>query len=331
MDNYILSFIVSFIICFLVGLIYIKFLKKRKLSQTILEYVEVHNSKQGTPTMGGVMFLISTLATCMIFCVNENFITFLCLVCTLGFGVIGFLDDYIKIKFKRNLGLTVFQKIFGLGGLAIIIGLICYFSSDVLPTFLPFTFLNINLGIFIIPIVIFVIIAITNAVNLIDGLDGLCSKVSLVYLLAFSFILYYFSEQLFNLGYAEISIQEIKNLSLACTIFAGSLLAFLSFNSHKASVFMGDVGSLAIGGFIGCAGVFSGLWLYIPFLGLLYVITVVSVVIQVLYFKKTGKRVLLMAPIHHHFEKKGYNEEKIVNSYSILSILITALCIYFSI
>lgn len=331
MKEYSIIFLVSFLLCFIFALPYIKFLKKRQYSQTILEYVEVHSSKIGTPTMGGIVFLFTTLLVCFIFCRENSFLLFLSLACMIGFAVIGFLDDFIKIKFKRNLGLTPWQKIVGQGGLALIISLFCYFSLYTFETYVPFTLNAFSLGFFIMPIVFIVIIATTNAVNLIDGLDGLATKVTIVYLISFSIILMALADKLYIEGYAIMNIDEIKNLAKGCIALAGSLLAFLVFNSHKALVFMGDVGSLALGGFIACVGVFSGLWLYIPLLGFLYVLTSISVILQVLHFKRTGKRIFLMAPLHHHFEKKGVNEEKIVSLYTIFGIIISTICIYFTV
>ena len=195
---------------------------------------------------------------------------------------------------------------------------------------MPFSFVEFNLGIFIIPVVFLVVIGTVNAVNLIDGLDGLCSKISCVYLIAFGVILLTFSQDLYMSGFSEMQVLEVQNLAKGSICLAGALLGFLVFNSNKASVFMGDVGSLAIGGFISCVGVFSGLWLYIPILGFLFVLTALSVILQVIYYKKTKKRIFLMAPLHHHFEKKGINESKIVSCYSILSIIISLICIYFT-
>ena len=325
-----LLFLITFAIGFIIGYPYVKFLTKRKYNQTILEYVEVHANKKDTPTMGGIIFIVSCIIACAIFIRENNFLLILSLLFLVGFGLIGFLDDFIKIKFKRNLGLRPYQKIIGQGGLSLILSLYVFFSSNQINTFLPFTTNIINFGFWIIPIVFLVTIATTNAVNLIDGLDGLATKVSMVYLLAFATLLFVFSDKLYYLGYSELNIMQMQNLAYGCVILSGALLAFLIFNCNKAKVFMGDVGSLALGGFISCIGILSGLWLYIPLLGVLYVLTALSVLMQVAYYKKTKKRIFLMAPLHHHFEKKGVNEQKIVTIYTIISIIVSLVCIYFS-
>lgn len=331
MNTYIILFLCAFALSVLIGYPLIKLLKKRKANQTVLEYVEVHSAKNNTSTMGGIMFILSTILTAALFLGGECFLSVLSLACMLGFGLIGFLDDFIKIKFKRNLGLTPWQKIIGQGGIALIIALFCYFSPVSFASFVPFSLVEFDLSFFIIFIAFFVIIGTTNAVNLIDGLDGLCGKVSVVYLIAFGVILSIFADKIYALGYSVLTVEEAQNLAKTCIILGGALFGFLVFNSGKASVFMGDVGSLAIGGFISCASVLSGLWLYLPILGILYVITAISVIVQVLYYKRTKKRVFLMAPLHHHFEKKGVSESKIVAIYSIISIIVALSCIYLTI
>lgn len=330
MQNFILIFLISFSVCFLIGYPYVKFLTKKQFNQTILEYVEIHSSKKNTPTMGGIMFVVSAIIVNLIFCRENNFLIILCLLSMFGFALIGFLDDFIKIKFKRNLGLTPVQKVIGQGGIALILSLFCYFSKYNIQTFIPFSQTTINLSLGIIFIILFVIIGTVNSVNLIDGLDGLATKVTLVYLLAFGVIITITADKLYYLGYSELDIFEMQNMAKGCISLAGSLLAFLIFNCNKAKVFMGDVGSLALGGFVASVGVLSGLWLYIPILGVLYVVTALSVILQVLYYKKTKKRIFLMAPLHHHFEQKGVNEQKIVSIYTILSIIIALICIYFT-
>lgn len=331
MQEFILIFICSFLLCFVIGVPYVKFLTKRKYNQTILEYVEIHSSKKNTPTMGGIMFVLSATIISFIFCAEYNFLLVLSLLVMLGFGLVGFLDDFLKIKFKRNLGLTPWQKILGQGGISVIIALFCYFSSYNITTFIPFSLSTINLSFGIIFVVFFVMLGTVNSVNLIDGLDGLASKVSLVYLVGFGIILQIIADKLYYLGYSEFDVYQLINLSKGCIALSGALLAFLIFNASKAKVFMGDVGSLSLGGFIACAGVLSGLWLYIPLLGFLYVVTALSVIIQVLHYKRTKRRIFLMAPLHHHFEQKGINEQKIVTIYTIISIIIALVCIYFTI
>lgn len=322
MSKLIICFVCAFVLSTILTIPFLKFLKKRKYGQTILEYVSMHEEKQNTPTMGGIVFLLSTIVVSLLFCDKNNFLLPFTLICTFGFAVIGFLDDYIKVHFKRNLGLTPWQKIIGQGGICLIISLYVYFSNN-FEIVLPFSFSGISLGFFVIPIIFFTCVATVNSVNLIDGLDGLNAKVSIVYLLCFSVILLLFAS--FNKNFAEL-----QNLALGNFALSGALLGFLIFNSHKAKVFMGDVGSLGIGGFIACEACCTGLILYIPLIGIMYVITALSVILQVLYYKKAKKRIFLMAPLHHHFEKKGWNEEKIVTLYTICGIIVGLICIYFT-
>lgn len=332
MKTALLALICSFVIAFAVALPLINYLKRRKLGQNILEYVDFHSSKQGTPTMGGLIFLIAISICGLIFYSDNSTLMFMTIIVTLGYGLIGFLDDFIKLKFNRNLGLTPIQKIIGQGGLALIVAFYCYYSP-LIPNSLimPFSFYEIEIGFWIIPIVFLLFIAVTNAVNLTDGLDGLAGSVGIVCIVCFGILFYLYSNILNINGAGIIQIEELNNLITISFAFVGGLLAFLIFNSHKAKVFMGDVGSLAMGAFINCLAVFSGLYLYLPFICLMFLITTVSVILQVLYYKTTKKRLFLMAPLHHHYEKKGVNESKIVSSYTIFSILISIVVIYLSI
>lgn len=327
-----LALVLCFFVTMLIAVPIIKLLRNKKLGQNILEYVDLHTSKQGTPTMGGVIFLLSLSLVSIIFYNDNSFLMLMTVLVTLGYGLVGFLDDFIKLKFNRNLGLTPFQKIFGQGGLAVIVSLFCYYSPLVPKAIIvPFSFYEIEIGFWIIPIVFFLCLAVTNAVNLTDGLDGLAGSVSAVAIAGFAVLIYIFSNHQYYLGVGDAQIQQLNSLLIISFAFVGGLLAFLLFNANKAKVFMGDAGSLAIGGFITAISVFSGLYLYLPLICFMFVITTLSVILQVLYFKKTKKRIFLMAPLHHHFEKKGVNEAKIVAWYAIISIIITTICIYFSI
>ena len=326
MTELLISLVVSFFIGLLIGSPVIKYLRKQKAGQSILEYVEMHSSKQGTPTMGGIIFLASLIFASIILLDEYSYLAIFTILITLGYGLIGFLDDYIKIRFKRNLGLKPYQKIIGQGGLSLIVALACYFNPLVTKSLvLPFGLGEIYVGAWIIPIIIFIFLAVTNAVNLTDGLDGLAGSVSAVYLCAFGVLLSAVTLDLYNNGASNELIEEYGNLMVVIGAMIGGLLAFLFYNSHPAKVFMGDVGSLALGALIASLACFTGLIFYIPFLGLMFVISTVSVIMQVLYYKKTKKRIFLMAPLHHHFEKKGVNESKIVSIYIIITIIISAI------
>ncbi len=326
MTNILLGFVISFVIAGLIAPIVLNLCKKLKASQTILHYVEAHKSKQGTPTMGGIIFIISSILSAMFIMKKDITLAVICLTSMFGFGILGFLDDYIKVRYKQNKGLRAYQKIIGQLGLSILLAVFAYYSSFVgTGIVVPFTNSTIDLGAFYIPFVIFVFIAVTNSVNLLDGLDGLAGGVSFIYLIGFIAI------TILHLGVgtglAPNFILEQYNMLAVTGCLLGGLLVFLILNGHPALIFMGDTGSLALGGFISALAVMSGLVLYLPILGLAYVITSLSDVIQVLHYKRTKKRVFLMAPLHHHFEKKGMNENKIVIVYIIVTLFISALTV----
>lgn len=307
-----LAFVVSFVVSPLVFMV----CKKLKASQTILHYVEAHISKQGTPTMGGFIFIIGTVSASF-FAFNLDFtFALLSIISMLAYATLGFLDDFIKIKAKQNLGLRAYQKLIGQVGISLILGFFIYkyVGSSIA---IPFSHLSLDLGVFIIPFIVLFFVAFVNSVNLLDGLDGLCSGVSQAFLLGFILLL---SLTLINLSGAILT--ETQNLILVCTALMGGLFAFQVFNGYPASIFMGDTGSFAIGGFLSAVTAFSGLELYVLILGLPFVLTALSDLIQVMYYKKTKKRVFLMAPLHHHFEKKGINENKIVIVYIVITVML---------
>ena len=324
--------IVAFVVAFIVAKPIISWLLSIKAKQTILEYVELHKDKQGTPTMGGLIILFGLIAGSVLCFNGEMYLATMTLIVTLGFGLIGFLDDFLKIKYKHNLGLQPYQKIIGQVGISVLIGLFCYFSPLIdNALILPFSFESVEIGFWIVPVVVFVFLSLVNAVNLIDGLDGLAGSVSITYTIGFMAVLFIYIDFVYSAGAGALTVNELTNLGVVGSALIGSILAFLIFNSNRASVFMGDVGSLAIGGCLTCLAVFSGLILYIPLLGIAFVLTALSVVIQVLHYKRTKKRVFLMAPLHHHFEKKGVNETKIVSIYIILTIIVSVITIMLTI
>lgn len=294
------------------------FAKKLKIRQTILQYVDNHSAKSGTPTMGGVAFIIATAVAGFAMIRGDKSIAVITIVVTIGYGIVGFLDDFIKVYFKRNEGLTPLQKIFFQLIIAVIVSVYAYYNPLVGDEIiLPFGLKTVSLGYFAIPLYVVVYLACTNAVNLTDGLDGLAAGVSCVYILGFGAIAFivYLSSGNYN--------SEYINLLIVLGALAGALLGFLCFNSHPASIFMGDTGSLALGGGLACAAIFSKLMLYIPLIGIMYLLTALSVIIQVGYYKMTKKRVFLMAPLHHHFERKGFKESKIVSVYMIVTAVVS--------
>lgn len=302
----IIAFAVSAILCPIV----IPFLHKLKFGQQVREDgPQAHLKKQGTPTMGGLVFLTAVVITSLLY-IRDYPRIIPVLFMTVGFGVIGFLDDYIKIVMKRSEGLNPVQKLIGQ---FIITGIFVYYlvcSGEVGTSMLvPFTGgfehgLYLNLGFLFIPFVFFVVLGTDNGVNFTDGLDGLCTSVTI---LVATFL-------------TIISIGENSGISPITGAVVGSLLGFLLFNVYPAKVFMGDTGSLALGGFVASAAYMMRLPLFIPIIGLIYLVEVLSVIVQVTYFKKTGgKRIFKMAPIHHHFELCGWSETRVVAVFSVIT------------
>ena len=323
MKNILLGLTLSLVLTFIFGKIFIPKLANLKAGQPILKYVETHKDKNGTPTMGGLFFIIASSISYIVINGVGNRTAIVSLSISLSFMVVGFLDDFLKIKLKRNEGLKAYQKILFLLSIAVISAFFSY-RNGLIIFYLPFTFEVVVLGWWTIPIVIFIFVAITNSVNLTDGLDGLASSVSLVYLFFLSIIIYL---ELDRTSGVYLSYENAKSLISLSFCFIGGLIGFLIFNVNKAKVFMGDTGSLALGGLIGSVSVFSLNSFLIPILGATFVFSAVSVIIQVLYFKKTKKRVFLMAPFHHHLQMKGLTESKIAYIYSLITGIMGTLLI----
>ena len=300
--------IVSFAISALLGPIVIPFLRRLKVGQTERKELESHLRKNGTPTMGGLMILASIIIT-SVFYVKDYPKIVPILFMTVGFGVIGFLDDYLKVVLRRSDGLLAWQKmlcqIVVTTVFAVYMG--CY--SDVpLTMLIPFSggkYLDLGWGAF--PVLYLAVIGTVNGTNFTDGLDGLASSVTIMVATFFSVVAIGT-----NAGIAPIT----------CAV-VGALLGFLLFNVYPASVFMGDTGSLALGGFVVSAAYMMQMPLFIVIVGLIYLVEVLSVIIQVTYFKKTGgKRIFRMAPIHHHFELGGWSETRVVAVFSITTAIL---------
>ena len=272
-----LAFILSFLLAVLLGTLVIKVAKRIKASQTILHYVKEHEAKQGTPTMGGFIFIIPTFVCGLIFAKTDFMLSVITLFVMLSYGILGFLDDFIKIKFRQNEGLKPYQKIIGQVGIATIVAIFCYKNALVGSSIIiPFVNVEVNLGIFIILFIILVYTAFVNSVNLIDGLDGLCSGTSIGFLLPVVSIFMIIA----NSQIGALSTETI-NLATIALCLIGSLIGFLCFNVFPAKIFMGDTGSLAIGGFLASIMTFTRLELLILIIGLMYVITAISDILQV--------------------------------------------------
>jgi len=313
-----LAFILSFALSLFLMPFIIKIFNRRHASQTILGYVENHKEKNGTVTMGGVVFIITTLLLAFFF-LKYNHTWFICLLVSVFFGVLGFMDDYIKIKYKQNLGLRAYQKIIGQVGISLIFAIFIYFSTSGGQVFLPFSEKVIDLGFWIIPLVVLVLVATTNSVNLTDGLDGLAGNVTNLYLIFFVIIVALLQNNLYLSGETGSIIQNMRDINILSMLFVGAILGFLMFNTNKASIFMGDVGSLCLGGYIGASACVIGMEFLIPILGFCFVFSSFSVILQVAVFKTKRKRVFKMAPFHHHLQMSGLSEPKIVAIYSAVT------------
>lgn len=323
----IIALIVSLAVGLVLGYPILLAMRKLKAGQQILSYVDAHKSKQGTPTMGGLIFIVAIAVVGLAFFWKSTEVVVA--VCgMIAYGIIGFLDDFLKIKHHQNLGLKAYQKIIAQSGIAIILSVYCYFSGGFARQIvLPWTDVTINIGWWIIPLVFLLYIATTNAVNLLDGLDGLATSVSSVIFVSLMIILAIFAKKL---GYGGETLQSasVYGLSGLSGVVFGSLMAFLCYNGFPAKIFMGDTGSLALGGLMASIFAFSGQILLIFILGLMLIVTCLSVIIQVLYFKITkGKRVWLMTPLHHHYQYKGVHEAKITVCYTVITIVCGLICL----
>ena len=316
------SVVFAFLVTLVISPFVISMIKREKIKQVILNYVEAHSGKSGTPTMGGIIFLISISIVSMICLKTESLLAKMTILIFLAYGVVGFLDDFIKFKFKRNLGLRAYQKIVFQLAISLIVGCFVYYSNLVGSTLvIPFSNRMIDIGWGVIPLVSIVYLASTNAVNLTDGLDGLASSTTFSYMLSFVALMVVLIVSGFA-GANEIVLDETKNLMLVAAVTAGAMLSFLIFNCFPAKIFMGDTGSLALGSLVASVAVFSKTSLYIPILGIMFVLSAVSVMIQVAYYKLTKRRIFLMAPLHHHFEKKGVHEVRITICYALVTVIV---------
>ncbi len=331
MRSYAFIVIISFLATLLLGIILIPWLKKLKFGQQVRDDgPKTHLKKTGTPTMGGIIFIFPLILVSLLETRGSGEFVIVAVLSTLGFALIGSLDDYIKVVKKRSLGLRAYQKIISQLVIAVVLAFYAYLNPYIgSSVIVPFIGAEWDLGVFYIPIATFIIIGTVNSVNLTDGLDGLCSGVTLVITATLSIILT-FSAKLANeesLGWLAENYQDLIVFSAALT---GALLGFLRYNAHPAQVFMGDTGSLGLGGAISALSILLRIPLWIPIFGGIYLAEAVSVILQVGSFKLRGKRIFKMAPIHHHFELKGMPETRVVSMFMIATVflcLITLLSI----
>lgn len=305
--NILAPLVMGFIFSIVLGPIFIPLLHKLKFGQNIRkDGPKSHQKKSGTPTMGGIIFFISVALTMLIMGYKGMDKQMILLYSLFAFGFIGFLDDMLKIIHKDNEGLKPLQKMILLLLFSIALAWYgySYIGSDIT---IPFTNFKLDLKILYIPFIVVYYAAVTNAVNLTDGIDGLATSVTVIVLTFFAIIG-------FRTGNSEVAIFAIA--------LAGALLGFLKFNAFPAKIFMGDTGSLALGGAIGTMALMLKMPLFVIIVGGMYVVETLSVIIQVTSFKMTGKRVFKMAPIHHHFEHLGWSEVKIVTVFSIITAIL---------
>ncbi|WP_096199258.1 phospho-N-acetylmuramoyl-pentapeptide-transferase [Bacillus sp. FJAT-45350] len=307
----------SFLVSVILSPIIIPFLRRLKFGQSIRdEGPKSHQKKSGTPTMGGMMILISVIVTAIV--ISFKFLSLstemiLLLFVTFGFGVLGFLDDFIKVVMKRNLGLTSKQKLLGQLVVAGIFYIVLHqigFSTEIT---IPATTLSIDIGWLYLPFAIVMLVGASNAVNLTDGLDGLLAGTGAIAFGAFAVLAW-------NAGMVDVAI--------FCASVVGAVLGFLVFNAHPAKVFMGDTGSLALGGAIAAVAIILKLEILLVIIGGVFVIETLSVIIQVISFKTRGKRIFKMSPLHHHYELSGWSEWRVVVTFWLVGMIFAIIGIY---
>ena len=323
-----LSVFTSLVIVLIIGGPFIKFFSNQKILNPIRDDgPEDHIVKKiGTPTMGGVIILLGLLVSVLLWADLSNLNIIFCIYIAVSFGLLGAFDDFKKIKYSNSAGISSKLKII-LQILLAVVGVILFVSyvdyQDITNLYFPF-FKNliVNLGWFFIPFSVFVIIGSSNAVNLTDGLDGLATVPVILVAACFAFISYVTGNIVFS-DYLQIPyIEGTGEISIFCGAIIGSCLGFLWFNAPPAKIFMGDTGSLSLGGSLGAVGIITKHEIVLAITGGLFVLEAISVMVQVISFKLTGKRIFKMAPIHHHFEKKGWPESTVVIRFWIISIIL---------
>ncbi len=318
----------ALVICFILGPWLIERMRQIKLGQFIREEgPKSHQQKAGTPTMGGILINVAILIPTLLWADVLNPYIWIILFVTFAYGAIGFVDDYRKLVKRRNLGLTAKHKFSMQIGVALAAGLaIAYLPAihnnySTVLTFPFFKTLQVNLGFLYIPFIVVVIVGASNAVNLTDGLDGLAIGTTLIAAVTYT-ILTYAAGNFRVADYLRIAwVPQAGELAVFCGAMVGASLGFLWFNAHPAEIFMGDVGSLALGGAIGCLAVMVKQEILLLLVGGLFVVEAVSVILQVASFKLTGRRVFKMSPLHHHFELAGWRETKVVVRFWIIAII----------
>lgn len=311
--KYVGAFLTSFILSLIINKIIIKLFRYKKWKQVERKYLQTHIVKEGTPSLGGLGIMISSLISLFVYSNIKDFNREIVAVIFgfIAFGLIGLWDDYAKIKNKKEDGLSGKKRLFLEGVIVLYILVILGFNvSDFIKTEINIFNKHIFLGALFIPFIMFVIVGCANSVNLSDGLDGLSSGLVVCSILPFAII-------------------AIKNEEISLSIFIlaviGSILGFMIYNLHPAKIFMGDTGSLSLGALLACVSIYLDKIYVLPIAALIFILESLSVIIQVLYYKKTKKRIFLMTPFHHHYEKKGIKEYRIVNYFWLLGLILSVL------
>lgn len=314
----ILSILIAFIVALVIGKLMIPFLRRLKFGQhERTDGPKSHLVKEGTPTMGGIFIVLGVIAAMLVFLGEITVYGWVALLGAMAYCLIGFIDDLIIVLKKRNLGLSPKQKLVAQFIFAVLIAVWAYNDPQIgSKLYIPFADVYWDLGVIYIPFTIFVIMAVTNCVNLTDGLDGLAGGVTMVNTAAYTILF-------FGLGATYIWAKDMMIFSAAVT---GGILGFLRYNSYPAKVFMGDTGAFFLGGAIAMIAIISRLQILIPIMGLMYVLSGLSCVLQVASYKlRNKKRIFKMAPLHHHFELSGVHETKIVSTYMIVTLVLCLL------
>ncbi|HTQ81444.1 MAG TPA: phospho-N-acetylmuramoyl-pentapeptide-transferase [Thermoanaerobaculia bacterium] len=327
-----MAIVTALLLSWFLGPAFIRTLRRLSVGQNIRDVgPQAHQVKAGTPTMGGLLILFAVIVPTLLWGSLDNLYLWIVILVTLAFGLIGFLDDYLKVKNRRNLGLTARTKM-GLQiaaaaamGLTLLVLPRHEYAFDATLTFPFIKRLVLHLGLWYIPFVVVVLVGASNAVNLTDGLDGLAIGATLVAAATYAVFTYIAGNRVIA-GYLQVPyVAGAGEVAVFCGALVGASLGFLWFNSHPAEVFMGDVGSLSIGAAIGSVAVLAKQEILLVVVGGVFVLEALSVIIQVTSFKLRGKRVFRMSPLHHHFELSGWAEPKVIVRFWILSILFALL------
>lgn len=311
------AIIMAFLITVLLSPIFIPFLRRLKFGQSIRdEGPKSHQKKSGTPTMGGILIVISIIITTLVMTAKYSepgMDTYLLLFVLVGYGLLGFLDDFIKIAMKRNLGLTSKQKLIGQIVIAVVFYIILKINGFSTIISIPLTDFSIDLGWGYALFIIFWLVGFSNATNLTDGLDGLLSGTAAIAFGAFAILAWSL---------------ELLDVTLFAVAVMGAVLGFLVFNAYPAKVFMGDTGSLALGGALAAIAILTKMEIILLLIGGMFVLETLSVILQVASFKTTGKRIFKMSPLHHHYELSGWSEWRVVVTFWAVGVLFAVLGIY---